>query len=318
MSNIILDGIMGLAVGDALGVPVEFESRDALRENPVVGMRGYGTHNQPAGTWSDDTSLTLCLVDSLCIGLNYYHIMNNFIKWLDHGEFTPHGKAFGIGNTTNEALIRFKNGVPPLLCGGKDEHNNGNGSLMRILPILYFINSIYGSDFQEEEEAFEIIHDVSSLTHAHKRSQMACGIYISIAAMLISHEDLDAAVELGIKKAMDYYKKKEEFQSEIEHFSRMESRDFKHLPEEEMKSNGYVVSTLEAAIWCLLNTNDYKSCVLKAVNLGDDTDTVGAVAGGLAGLKYGYDSIPEEWKESLARRDYIEGLCNQLYKSLAW
>ena len=114
MSNFILDGIMGLAVADALGVPVEFESRNQLVKNPVVGMREYGTHNQPAGTWSDDTSMTLCLVASLCNGLDYNDIMNNFLKWYDEGEITPYGEVFDIGNTTREALLRYKKGYLPL------------------------------------------------------------------------------------------------------------------------------------------------------------------------------------------------------------
>lgn len=316
MSNFVMDGVMGLAVGDALGVPVEFQSRDSLRENPVNGMRGYGTYNQPPGTWSDDTSMTLALVDSLCNGLNYENIMDNFLKWFDHGEYTPHGEVFDIGIATSESLLKYKEGTPPLSCGGKGEYDNGNGSLMRVLPILYYIQSIYGTDFQDNDEAFHIIHDVSSLTHGHKRSLMACGIYISIASQLLSKMDTEIAVRSGIYRSMEYYRKQAEFQSEINYFSRLESDQFKDLSEDEIKSDGYVVSTLEAAVWCLLNTDDYKSCVLKAVNLGSDTDTVAAVAGGLAGIKYGYDNIPVDWRKKLAKRDYIEKLCKKLYVNL--
>lgn len=315
MSNIILNGIMGLAVADALGVPVEFEDRDTLKANPVTGMRAYGIYNQPAGTWSDDTSMTLCLIDSLTKGLDYKDIMDNFIKWYDSGDFTPRGEVFDIGIATREALFRYKKGVSPLECGGKSEHDNGNGSLMRILPILFYIQAIYGVDFQEIEEIFEIIHNVSSLTHGHKRSLMACGIYISIASKLIGEMDLGFSVWSGIYSAMEYYRNQDEFQSELKYFTRLEDKHFKDLPVEEIKSGGYVVETLEAAIWCLLNTNDYKSCVLKAVNLGNDTDTVGAVVGGLAGLKYGYGNIPDEWLHIIAKREYIENLCNELYVS---
>jgi len=316
MSNFILDGIMGLAVADALGVPVEFESRDSLSKNPVVGVRAYGTYNQPAGTWSDDTSMTLALADSLARGLNYNDIMENFIKWYEYGEFTPHGEVFDVGIATTKALLRYKEGVFPLKCGGKNELDNGNGSLMRILPVVYYLQSVYGTDFQREDEVFEIIHNVSSLTHGHKRSLMACGIYISVVSMLLSGMNLETAVDSGVNRAMEYYRRRDNFKYEIKHFSRLEIRDFKNLPEYEIKSSGYVVSTLEAAIWSLLNTDDYKSCVLKAVNLGDDTDTVGAAAGGLAGIKYGYEAIPEEWKATLARREYIEKLCNHLYITL--
>ncbi|NLM45062.1 MAG: hypothetical protein GX201_13815, partial [Clostridiales bacterium] len=212
--------------------------------------------------------------------------------------------------------LRYKKGNMPLECGGKSEYDNGNGSLMRILPVLYYLQSIYGTDFQEIDEAYNIIHNVSSLTHGHKRSLMACAIYISIASQLLGNTDLKLAVRLGIDRALEYYRMQHEFQSEVKYFYRLESNNFKELPVDDIKSDGYVVSTLEAAIWCLLNTDDYKSCVLKAINLGSDTDTVGAVAGGLAGIKYGYEAIPNEWKRKMAKRDFIENLCKELYLKL--
>ncbi len=315
MSNIVLGGIMGLAVADALGVPVEFQTREELAENPVIGMRSFGTYNQPMGTWSDDTSMTLALVDSLLEGLDYEDMMDKFLDWFHEGAYTPHGESFGIGNTTRESLIRYKKGIPALEAGGQSERDNGNGSLMRILPLVFYLESLYGSDFKDKNEAFDTIHKVSSLTHGHKRSLIACGIYISIAANIIT-DSLESGIKSGIDSAMDYYRRREDFQSELEHFARLEDRNFKNLPEEEIKSGGYVVDTLEAAIWCLLNTDDYQSAVLKAVNLASDTDTVAAVAGGLAGLFYGYEAIPREWRESIVKREYIEGLSNSYYNRL--
>lgn len=311
MSNIILDGIMGLVVGDALGVPVEFTDRESLRDNPLTTMIGYGTYNQPAGTWSDDTSMTLALLDSLEDGIDYEDIMSKFVSWFNNGGYTPYGQMFDIGIATREALQRYIDGKLPLESGGISEYDNGNGSLMRILPILYYLQTKYGNDLQENDEIFDIVHNISALTHRHKRSQMACGIYISLASQLITNTRLDLAVESGIGIAMKYYKNKKEFKNELQYFSRLEDKEFKYLPEEAIKSGGYVVDTLEASIWCLLNTNDFRSCVLKAVNLGSDTDTTGAVAGGLAGLRYGYDNIPEEWLDTIAKRDYIEDLCNK-------
>ena len=316
MRNHVLSGIMGLTVADALGVPVEFMDRESLQEDPVVNMRAYGTYNQPAGTWSDDTSMTLCLLDSLSKGLDYDDIMNNFIKWFSHGDYSPFGEAFDIGITTRRALMDFERGKRPLECGGKSEGDNGNGSLMRILPILFYLQSVYGNDFQAVEQTFNIIHNVSSLTHAHKRSQLACGMYISVASMLSLDLGLKDAVDLGINKAMEYYRKQDDFRDELVYFKRLEEKDFANLPLEEIKSGGYVVDTLEAAIWCLLNAKDYKECVLKAVNLGRDTDTVAAVAGGLAGLKYSYETIPEEWRAKIIKRDYIEDLCEKFSLSI--
>ncbi|MGD9676992.1 MAG: ADP-ribosylglycohydrolase family protein [Vulcanibacillus sp.] len=312
MKNKILDGVMGLCVGDAIGVPVEFVSRETLIKNPVINMRSYGTYNQPAGTWSDDTSMTLCLVDSLIKGLDYQDIMTNFHKWFDKGEFTPYGETFDVGNSTRKAITRYSDGVPSLECGGLTEYDNGNGSLMRILPILFYLQSIYGTEFPEDDEAFDIIHNVSALTHAHTRSKIACGIYVSVASELIGRENLKIAVGQGIYRAELYYKKQIKYKDELKYFNRLKEKDFEKLDETNIKSSGYVVDTLEAAIWCLLNTNNYKDCILKAVNLGEDTDTVAAVAGGLAGMYYGYENIPNEWLAKIARREYIEDLCSQL------
>ncbi|MGH4140100.1 ADP-ribosylglycohydrolase family protein [Clostridium sp.] len=180
-------------------MPVEFNSRETLRKNPVIDMRAYGTHNQKAGTWSDDTSMSLCLIDSLSKGFNYNDIMTNFIKWINSGDYTPYGEVFDKGNATTIALRRFDGGATPLECGGFADNDNGNGSLMRILPILFYLRSIYGTEITENEEAMNIIHNVSALTHAHKRSLMACGIYISVANNLMGDRDLSNAVEKGIK-----------------------------------------------------------------------------------------------------------------------
>ena len=338
----ILGGILGLAVADAMGVPVEFQSRESLRRNPVTDMRGYGTHNQPPGTWSDDTSLTLCLLESLAKkGFNarwerdnnfpepdYTDIMQKFLSWEGKGKYTAHGKIFDIGNATRKALQRFKEGTDPLECGGTSENDNGNGSLMRILPLAFYLYTLVmnmGRDVPTNRAAsvlFNFIHNVSSLTHANKRSQIACGIYglIGHFILLYASDDktsLKRAINDGLKMAKDgWYDENKRFVKELKHYNRIFDTDFSKLPESEIKSSGYVVDTLEAALWCLLNTDNYKDCVLKAVNLGDDTDTVAAVAGGLAGMYYGVESIPNEWLNQLARRDYIEELCENFYRAL--
>jgi len=315
LDNKIQGGIIGHCVGDALGVPVEFNSRESLRRNPVTDMRGYGTHDQPPGTWSDDTSMTLCLLDSLANGLNYDDIMKKFLLWFEYAEYTPHGEVFDFGSTTAGAIGRFTRGVEPLHCGGTSERDNGNGSLMRILPLAFYFRSQYGSRYTDNCEVFYIIHNVSSLTHAHKRSLIACGIYLSIAGNLFDASDLKNGICAGIRKAKDHYEKNNDYAGELTYFSRLFEENFSELPLGEIKSSGYVVDTLEAAIWCLLNTSYYGECVLKAVNLGNDTDTVAAVAGGLAGIYYGADTIPSKWISQMARLDYIKSLCEASFLS---
>ena len=309
--------IIGHAIGDALGVPVEFKSREKLEENPVVGMSGYGTHNVPAGTWSDDTSMTLCLLESLGrLGtVDYDDIMKIFVDWMKRGEFTATYTVFDIGIATRHALMSYEPDsklVPktaPLLCGGAKERDNGNGSLMRIAPMALYLYCKNANNLTAED--LELVHNVSKLTHAHVRSQMACGIYVLIAVELLAGNGLMTAIKIGVEKAHSFYSQQKNFSQEITEYGRIwDINSFKKLPEYHIYSTGYVLHTLEAAIWCLLNTDNYCDCVLKAVNLGDDTDTVGAITGGLAGLAYGWNNIPPDWKNQLKRLAYIEELCS--------
>lgn len=142
-------GIYGLAVGDALGVPVECLRREELRQDPVVDMRGYGTHNQPAGTWSDDTSMALCLMDSVSAkgGIDYQDIADRFVRWKNEAYLTATGVRFDIGRTVLQALHHYERNHKPLRCGVYGENDNGNGSLMRILPLVYYLDKQYGGDF---------------------------------------------------------------------------------------------------------------------------------------------------------------------------
>ncbi len=309
----ILNGmLLGLAVGDALGVPVEFESRITLKSDPVTGMRGFGSWNQPAGTWSDDTSLTVAAMESISRRrkIDYVDIMRNFLHWYEHGNFTANGERFDIGNTTRSAIIRFARKLLPAdKCGAIEESSNGNGALMRILPATTYLFATRGKIAADE---LKIIHEFSALTHGHIISQIACGIYSLIAAQLLGGKNISEAFALGMDDAKNFYGTAEAF----EHFSRLCDENFAALPEEKISAAGYVVCTLEAALWCLLNTDDYKSLALKAVNLGEDTDTTAAVAGGLAGIFYGVEAIPDEWLTVLKRRDYLEKICADFAASI--
>jgi ADP-ribosylglycohydrolase len=305
-----------LIVGDALGVPVEFTSREERRADPVVDMREYGTHNQPRGTWSDDSSMTLATVDSLkTLGkIDYKDIMDKFGAWCLYGDYTPFGELFDIGGATTRAIVNYGRGADPTSAGGKSESDNGNGSLMRILPICLFMFERQKKVCTSEDESIYAVHTASALTHAHIRSQIACGIYYFLVKAIL--EQSGTALERlqeGINNAYIYYRRDMSNLKELDNFNRMiDLNEFKTVPEDEIRSSGYVVDTLEAAVWCLLNTDSFAECVLKAVNLGDDTDTVAAVAGGLAGLFYGYDSIPVEWIDVIQKKEWIEELIRGL------
>jgi ADP-ribosyl-[dinitrogen reductase] hydrolase len=314
--NSIRAALLGLAVGDALGVPVEFIGRAARQADPVTGLRAYGTHHQPAGTWSDDSSLTFCLAETLAtVGYDLADAARRFVNWQDEGYWTAHGQVFDIGIATAEALQRVRRGVAPLQAGGEEEYSNGNGSLMRILPLVFTIKD------WSTAERFRAVREVSSITHAHIRSIMACFIYIEMARQLLSGLAIEKAYK-EMQQVVNNFFQAEGIGSELEirHFHRILENPYgdyviKSLvtyPEAEIKSSGYVVHTLEAALWCLLKHDTYAATVLAAVNLGDDTDTTGAVAGGLAGLAYGEAGIPAEWLAGLARRADIEDLAQRL------
>lgn len=309
--------MIGHAVGDALGVPVEFSERSELDENPVTDMRGFGTYAVPAGAWSDDTSMSLCALDVLASGeVDFFEILINFVKWLESGEYTPTGKSFDVGRTCLRSILRFVGNCcspdtkqfvkpedfDPTAFGGTGERSNGNGSLMRIHPFVLYTYT----KRLPFAEWYELIRNASALTHAHDRAEIGCLIYAEVLLHLLE-EGSKENILLGLKHArynlMDCV--------EFSHYDRIFRSDFASLPREEIKSTGYVVDTLEAALWCVLSTDDYESAVLKAVNLGRDTDSVAAVTGGLAGALYGYDAIPQEWKNTLIRRDYIEDLCEK-------
>lgn len=253
--NKLKSAIYGLAIGDALGVPFEFKERYTFICEDMVG---YGTYNKPEGTWSDDTSMTLATCKSLKDNnkiIDIVDIRRNFEKWLFNGEFTSDGKVFDVGNTTREALYREK--------GLDDFYSNGNGSLMRILPLAF-------TNATDEE-----IENVSAITHAHKISKEFCVNYVKLARDLLN----------GVKYTND---------------------KLKNIPENEISSSGFVEDTFKASLWCILNTDNYKDAVLKAVNLGSDTDTTAAVTGGLAGIIYGYESIPKEWIDKLKNKELID------------
>lgn len=307
--TMIKAGLYGLIVADALGVPAESRTRESLRRDPITGMVGGGVHQQPAGYWSDDSSMTLCLADSIA-KVGYYHthdIMARFNDWFANGAYTPGGEQFDHGHRTSWAMDRYQKGVTPALCGGNKMNDNGNGSLMRTLPLAFVLYEKYGIHITKSKRAMEDIHKISGLTHRHPLSQSACGIYLAIAVRLLDGYELKAAIREGVYEALQWYASHQKFQVVLDYWEKIsDPDDLASLPNELIYSGGYVVETLETVLWSLMNTDNYKDCVLTCVNMGYDADSTAAIAGGLAGLYYGYDSIPREWVEQLAGRELIE------------
>ena len=303
--------VFGAAIGDAVGVPYEFHSPDRMMLSPAVDMVGHGTYGQPVGTWSDDTSMILCTLDNLDEKRDFHAIMKAFVSWQTKGEYTPYHDCFDIGITTSFALMNYARFGDIEDCGLDDEHSNGNGSLMRILPAALYA-AAHGLT---PEEAVLLSHALSRLTHAHLRSQIGCGIFTCVALALIENP-AKAAVTEGLQRAGIFYADPA-YSSERDEYGRVLGENFFSLPRDEIYSSGYVVSTLECALWCLMNTHSYRDCILCAVNFGGDTDTAACVAGALAGLLYGYEGIPADWRSKIARPDFIEEIVGKFCQANA-
>jgi ADP-ribosylglycohydrolase len=295
----ILGGLWGSLVGDALGVPVEFKDRDTVQADPVTDMRAFGTHRQPKGTWSDDGALILCTTDSLVNrGFDLADMGERFVRWMNDGFWTANGDVFDIGSTTSTALLRIANGTPAHEAGGIHPDCNGNGSLMRILPVVLRFAA-------EPVEFFaDRVEKVSAITHGHARSRMACVFYgLVVRRLLIGWQP-----QVALDSARVEFTARYEGSAAFSHFLHILGDELAILPEAEIDSTGYVLDTLHASLWCLMTTQNFRDCVLKAVNLGEDTDTTGCVAGGLAGVAYGLKSIPADWIGQLARKSDLDCL----------
>ena len=294
-----IDGLMGFVVGDAMGVPLEFKSREELLKKPVTKMIGNGTHNVPEGTWSDDTSMMIATIDSInekC-DVDLDDIALKFVSWYRHAVYTPDKEVFDIGNTCRMAIEKYdEQRERPTECGLSDINSNGNGSLMRILPIAYYAVEKRLKEF----EVLDLVSKVSSITHAHEISIMGCYIYTRFVMFLLNGKDKLSAYNMV--RCVDYTMFSEETQKQ---YDRLINDDISRFDLKDIKSTGYVVDSLEACIWLLLKSENYKEAVIGAINLGGDTDTIGALTGALAGILFGYESIPESWLEKIARREYL-------------
>lgn len=304
----VIGGILGFSVGDALGVPYEFESRNDVQV--VSKMRGYGSHEQPPGSWSDDSSMTFCLMENLIEGYDIERLKERFCNWYYYGDWTHNNKLpFDIGQSTFKVLSKIKSGIIHGETGLIDEKSNGNGSVMRVLPLCYVLIN------EPIDIKYKMIEEVSGITHAHIRSKIACSIYVEIGIQLLLGNAPFTAYENMKNEIVPYYKSRG-VEVELKHFKRILEQDISTLQLSEIESSGYVVDSLEASLWCFLTTTNYEEAVLRAIRLGLDTDTIGAMTGGLAGLYYGERSIPKKWQKPLARKRDIEDLSKRFYVSL--
>ena len=308
--DIVINGIMGFIIGDALGVPLEFKKRDLFKNNKVTDMISSDRVGAK-GVWSDDSSMVIATMKSIIDNkgkINYESIMDNFILWVSNKDFIATDKAFGIGRATFFALGNYHNKRYEKItdCGMKGFNYNGNGSLMRILPIAYYC---YYKKLNDDE-IYHLVKDISSLTHSHEISILGCFIYVLLVIELLSGEEKENAYS-NIRK----YNYRKYFSLEnIKYYDRLLNNDISKLDVDSISSMGFVVDTLEAVIWCFINNNSYDKCVIEAINLGNDSDTIGALVGGLSGIYYG--NLPSKWLDSIVKKDYLLKLSNDYYNSI--
>ncbi|MEY3053233.1 MAG: hypothetical protein RLY31_3018 [Bacteroidota bacterium] len=304
---------LGLALGDALGVPVEFNAPSEMADKPLTGMIGYGTHHQPPGTWSDDSSLTFCLAESLLQGYDLWDMADRFVRWHQEAYWSARGEVFDIGCITKESLIQWKEildtgdvGLLEEWYAFEDDQQNGNGSLMRVLPLLFHIKGM------PIGEQFELIWQVSMLTHRHVRAAICCLLYLRVAERLWEGLDKSAAYQQARADVSDNWDAIGLPAGERSHLAKLIDGDISSLGADEIESGEYVIPTLEATLWAFLRHDRYDEAVLAGINLGYDTDTVGTLIGGLAGLHAGEDALPADWVAQLARQDDIRDLADRL------
>jgi ADP-ribosyl-[dinitrogen reductase] hydrolase len=287
--------LLGLAAGDALGAAVEFMERGTF--DPVEDMDRDTVHGNPPGSWTDDTSMALCLAESLieCDGMNLADQLERYVRWWREGHMSSTGECFDIGNTTSEALRNFERTGDPH-SGPTDPNKAGNGSIMRLAPVPLFFAT-------DPAEAVERSGESSLTTHGAPEAVDACryfGTLVAGAANGIQKDELlseeIAPPNLAPKVA------------------EVAGDSFKRKGEDEIRGSGYVVESLEAALWAFHNSGSFEEGALLAVNLGDDADTTGAVYGQIAGAFYGESSIPESWREKLTFREKIEGFADDLLR----
>ncbi|MEL7161013.1 MAG: ADP-ribosylglycohydrolase family protein [Bacteroidota bacterium] len=315
--NPITTGLLGLSVADAIGVPVEFQSRAELDANPVTDIRGYGTYNQPPGYFSDDSSLAFGLAESLATGeFNLRDQAIRLINYKEHGYWTPENRIFDIGRTTSRSIDKLsfllrdgREEELPYLRREAKESDNGNGALMRIFPLLAALRN------KTSDERLRLIWQHSALTHGHVRSAVCCHLYLQFCDQLIVGQDLSTALRNARRDSLNLMQQLNPPKGEYDALTKVFKADFANLARTQVRGSGYVVQCLEAALWSLFHAEDYRTAVLNAVNLGEDTDTTACVVGAPAALLYGVDAIPANWLAALARREEIIALGDRLHQT---
>ncbi|MBC3882461.1 ADP-ribosylglycohydrolase family protein [Undibacterium sp. LX40W] len=293
MADRFKGALIGLACGDAIGTTVEFSPRDSFTE--VTGMHGGGPFSLKAGQWTDDTSMALCLAESLLTKDSCDPIdqLNRYRNWYEWGYLSSTGECFDIGHTVRDAIARFAHTGEPF-CGSIAENTAGNGSIMRLAPVIMF-------SYPNHADAMRNASISSRTTHGATEAIECCQLLGDVLFHIFD----------GIEKDKLLHQLK--FDPSMEKVKSIKRGDFQTKTRSQIRGSGYCVDSLEAALWCFFTTESYSDAVLKAVNLGDDADTTAAVTGQIAGANYGFGAIPIEWRSQISLREDIEQMALALF-----
>lgn len=297
--------LLGLAAGDALGTTLEFAPAG---QHSLADMVGGGPFNLKPGEWTDDTSMALCLAESLVTkqGFDPVHQLETYVRWWRDGHLSVKGRCFDIGNATRGALYRFTQTKQPF-CGDTHPDSAGNGSLMRLAPApLAFA--------RDPANAIHIAGESSRTTHAATECVDACRYFAGLLLALLEGRDKRAVLNNDYDAALKCWTEN----PLCEGVQRIARGSFKVKEPPQIRGSGYVIHTLEAALWAFHTTDDFRTGALRVVNLGEDADTTGAVFGQIGGAYYGADGIPTEWREKLAMRELIEQRAAELHALAGW
>lgn len=301
MNDKIKGGLFGLLIGDALGVPYEFHQKSDIPElaaidfEPPIGfVRSYP--KVPVGTYSDDGAQALCLLDSLLAqgGFDLEDFAEKLLDWYEQGLWAVDGIVFDVGVQTAQALLAYKNGTDPHLSGNVLPQGKGNGALMRVLPLALA--------FQGDDHALVLAaHEQAMVTHGHLTNHVCCALYVLIARYLLAGKTIDEAYPQAVENLRRIYRQMPQYQEELE---------FTVRPDDPLvgEGTGYVVDALRSALMVVKESDTYAQAVRLAVALGNDTDTTACIAGGLAGIIYGYERLPKEWLAKLRGKKNVEKL----------
>ena len=295
--------LLGLACGDAVGTTVEFQAPGTFP--PVTDMVGKGPFRLKAGQWTDDMSMALCLAHSMIYkkGFDAVDQMNRYCNWYNHGYMSSTGECFDIGNTVAKALRKYEADGNPY-AGSTQYNTAGNGSIMRLAPVPMFYYPSY-------EDVVHYSAESSKTTHGTDECLDACKLLGSILFNIFSSEE--QANKQQDKSSVLFEHQFHDWKAEK--IALIADGRYREELGTKVKGSGYVVESLDAAIWCFQTTDNYKDAILKATNLGDDADTTAAICGQIAGAYYGVQGIPESWLEKLTMKEEIEKLATEIFNS---